>query len=153
MAKSTFGGKKLFLYFFLFFGFVMSVNAVFIYSAIKTHSGTVADNAYEKGLNYNTTLHDLKKMPALHESASLENNIFRWTIRDEKNLPLVKANAKVIFFRPVKDGTDFEVKLVEAGPGIYEAKPGFPVKGLWTAQLDAKWNSKQYRSSQTIIVK
>lgn len=149
----TLTGKTVFLYFLLFFGSIMAVNGAFVYSAIHTHSGTVMENAYEKGLDYNTTLSAFKKQPKLNESASLEGSRFRWAINDEKDIPLKKADAQVTFFRPVKDGADFHIKLTETKPGIYEAEAEFPVKGLWTAQLDATWNNKQYRTSQTIIVK
>ena len=39
-----------------FFGVILAVNATFVYLAVSSFSGLETDNAYVKGLNYNTTL-------------------------------------------------------------------------------------------------
>lgn len=44
-----------------FFLVVASVDAFFIYKALSTHSGVVAENAYEIGLNYNDVIAEAKK--------------------------------------------------------------------------------------------
>lgn len=146
-------GKVIFLYFFLFFAFVTCVNGIFIYQALYTHAGEVTENAYEKGLAYNVTLKTSKDQPALREKAEMENGSFRWTINMADGSPLTRAITKVSFFRPVKGGNDFTVELQEVSPGIYEAIPQFPEKGLWTAHMDVKWKEQQYRTSQDIIIR
>lgn len=146
-------GKTVFLYFCLFFITVGAINACFIYTALRTNTGVITEDAYEKGLSYNEIISSAKTQPELIEKMEIEDGIFRWNINDSHGLPVKNAKAKVIFVRPVKDGNDFEVTLTEMKPGIYEAQPNFLAKGLWTAQLDLIWNNKQYRTAQNIIVK
>jgi len=150
---ATLHGKTVFLYFCLFFITIGTINACFIYTALRTNTGVVTDNPYEKGLSYNKTISSAKSQPNLIEKAEIKNGIFRWNVNDEHGLPVKNAKAKAIFVRPVKDGNDFEMPLREIKPGVYEAQPDFLKKGLWTAQLDLTWNNKQYRTTQSIIVK
>lgn len=153
MTKAKSHGRAVLLYFVLFFGAIFAVNTVFVYTALHTNTGTVTENAYENGLGYNKILSAMKTQPAFREQAALDNGVFRWSIDDDKGQPVTKAQARVTFVRPVKDGNDFDLDLQEISPGKYEAKPAFPAKGLWTAQLDATWNNRQYQTSQNIIVK
>lgn len=44
-----------------FFTTFATVDAYFVYKAITTHSGVVAENAYEIGLNYNDILAEADK--------------------------------------------------------------------------------------------
>lgn len=153
MFHSKLQGKTVFLYFTLFFGLIAAVNSAFVYTALQTHSGTVTENAYEKGLAYNETLAAFKNQPKLKEKAVLDKDVFRWQIQNKDGSPVTNANATVTFFRPVAQGSDFSLTLAETSPGVYESQPDFPAKGVWTAQLDAVWDHKQYRTSQTIIAK
>ena len=146
-------GKKILFCFLGFFGVVAAVDAAFVYTAIRTHSGLVTEQAYEKGLAYNETLSKARSQPQVRQTASYTNGVFRWTIADEKGNPVTGAKVDVSFFRPVKDGSDFKAGMTETAAGTYEIKPAFPLNGLWTAELDAKWNDKQYQTTKEIIAK
>lgn len=146
-------GRRVLIYFVLFFALIAAVNAVFIYTALHTHSGTVTENPYEKGLAYNKTLSASREQPHLKEQAMFDAPFFQWQIKDENGKPLSGAKTSVNFFRPVKDGKDFDMQLTETSPGIYQAHPEFPEKGLWVAHLDATWNGKNYRTAHNLIVK
>lgn len=146
-------GKFILGCFLAFFGVVCAVDAGFVYTALHTNSGEVTEQAYEKGLAYNKTLEQARTQPVLKEKFSFQDGIARWSAIDNNGAVLERAAVKVKFIRPVKDGYDFETVLQYGGSGLYEAKPDFPVKGLWMAQLSAEWNGKRYQTTQEFIVK
>lgn len=150
-GKKCHAGRNVFLCFLAFFGTIALVDAAFVYTALRTNTGTVTDRAYEKGLAYNEVLQRAQSQPGLRENSAYQDGTFRWTLADESGAPLSEADVTVRFFRPVKEGHDFSLPLAENGAGIYEVKPELPLKGLWTAQLEAKWDNKQYRTTQDFI--
>jgi len=46
-------GRHVLFAFLGFFGVIFAVNGVFLYAALSTHTGVVANEPYRKGLNYN----------------------------------------------------------------------------------------------------
>lgn len=136
-----------------FFGTVGAVDAYFVYTAIHTNTGVVTEQAYEKGLAYNTVLDKARNQPALYDKAIYQKDIFTWQARDLSGQPAQGANVKVRFVRPVQDGHDFEVLLEDKGNGIYSTASAFPMKGLWQAQISAQWNNTQYQTTRQFIVR
>lgn len=54
-------GRKVLFYLLGFFVVFASVDAFFVYKAVSTNTGVVAENAYEIGLNYNEIIAESKK--------------------------------------------------------------------------------------------
>tara|TARA_R110002126_G_scaffold274335_2_gene419290 strand:+ start:7706 stop:7936 length:231 start_codon:yes stop_codon:yes gene_type:complete len=54
-------GRRALFYLLAFFVIFASVDAFFVYKALSTHTGVVAENAYEIGLNYNDVIAEAKK--------------------------------------------------------------------------------------------
>ena len=48
--------KYILFAFLAFFGVIFVLDGIFVYTAISTQTGVIAEKAYEKGLNYNETL-------------------------------------------------------------------------------------------------
>lgn len=138
-------------YFVMFFGVIIIVNTIFIYNALKTHSGVVTEQAYEKGLAFNQTIAKAKSQPQWRDKASYENGALTWEIRDENGAPIKNAKVRASFFRPIKTGHDFSVDLTHKGSGIYQAKPNIPISGRWVAKLDCQWNTHQYKTALELI--
>lgn len=61
VQQSRKAGFKILTYFLLFFLVFGSVNAYFVYKALSSNTGVVAENSYEIGLNYNKILEEAKK--------------------------------------------------------------------------------------------
>jgi nitrogen fixation protein FixH len=59
--KSKKTGKNVFWGFIAFFVVFATVDVFFVYKAVTTHPGVVAENAYEIGLNYNKIVEEAKK--------------------------------------------------------------------------------------------
>jgi nitrogen fixation protein FixH len=58
---NTKAGRRALFYLLGFFVIFASVDAFFVYKALSTHTGVVAENAYEIGLNYNDVIAEAKK--------------------------------------------------------------------------------------------
>ena len=128
-----------------FFALIVCVNSVFIYMALKTHSGVVTEDPYEKGLAFNETLEKAKAQPDLGDKVSYEAGVLHW------KLPITGASVKASLIRSVRDGHDFDIALTHLGDGVYEARPEMPLPGAWTAKLKATWNNKEFQTSHDFM--
>ena len=146
-AKQDSYGKRVLLYFVMFFGVIIVVNAVFIYSALNSFTGVVTENPYEKGLAYNETLAKAKEQPKMNDRVSYNNGILQWNLVDNENIAIDTATVTASLVRPVQDGYDFDTTLKNAGNGEYKATLDLPLKGLWQAHLKATWNNTQYQTT------
>lgn len=142
--------------FVLFFGIVAALDATFVTIALKTNTGTITDNAYEKGVAYNKTLEAAAKQNALGWQADIGLDADRdvtVTLRDSGGLPLEGASVLAKLVRPVQDGYDFELPLTDRGGGLYAAPAAFPLPGQWSVRIFASWQGKQYQHSRTIVIR
>ncbi len=144
-------GTWVLLSFIAFFAVIIAVNAVYIITAVNSHSGVITDKPYEKGLAYDETLESAKSQPELNQKANFKNGVLRWELKAADGVPIdAKVTAHLV--RPVKKGYDFDITFDHKGNGIYEAKPDLPLKGKWEAQLKAQWDkTSQYKTRLTII--
>ena len=141
-------GTWVLLSFIVFFTFIAGVNAIFIYSALSTHSGVVTKQPYEKGLAYNETLDKARNQPNIDYKTSYENGVLQWQLDGIEN-----ADVSVKFLRAVRGGYDFDTTLEHIGGGIYEARPDLPLRGQWTAKLKATWNNTEFQTTHDFIAR
>lgn len=146
-AKDKKKDKYILFSFLAFFGVIFTVDGFFIHTALTTQTGVVTDQAYERGLNYNKTLHAAKTQPSLNDKLSFDNGVLRW----RSNIKNAVVKARVI--RPIQEGHDFDITLNHVGDGIYEATLDLPFRGLWEAKLDSQWDNKTYKTIHQFIVK
>lgn len=153
--KSSSYGKRVLLYFILFFVVVASVDAYFIIKALETHSGVVTENAYEKGLAFNDTLKKAKEQDGLNisDTITLEDSRLIWAAKDENGNPLAAKNVTAKIIRPLQKKYDFDVILTEKEPGTYESKINLPLSGKWTVKLEAEINGQPYYRTFDLIKK
>lgn len=67
--ESKKSGGKVLMIIVAFFATFMIVDAYFVYKAVTTHTGTVSDNAYKQGLNFNAIIAEAKKREQDRNSA------------------------------------------------------------------------------------
>ncbi len=145
-------GTWVFLVFAAFFGVIIAVNTVFITSALRTHSGVITDNPYEKGLEYDAMLKAAAEQPDMEQFVSFQNNTLIWNIKYADGRPL-DADVTARLVRPVKGGHDVEITLQKKEAGIYSAKLNLPFKGQWQAILKAQWKTQRYQTRFSFIAK
>lgn len=138
--------------FVLFFLVIAAVDATFVTIAIRTQTGLVTENAFEKGLGYNKTLDEAaaQEKMALAQKALFEDGVLSWRLSTKEGHAIDTATVVAKMFRTVRDGSDFTIMLENKGNGLYESRPQFPLPGLWTARLEAQW---QERSSGSVTYK
>lgn len=146
-------GKIVLFSFIGFFATIFLVNVVFIYTAIHSNTGVVTEESYEKGLAYDDVLKRAETQPKLMETMSYKAGTLSWTIQNAHGKPIEDAIVHAKLIRPVQDGFDFDVPLQHISGGRYAAAVKFPLEGMWTAKLDAKWDKQQYQTSHPVMVK
>lgn len=153
-AKKPLSGRRVFVYFFMFFLTVAAVDAYFVTSALRTHTGVVTKNPYEKGLAYNEILEEAKAQEALgiQSEITFSNGELSMTLFDKDNAAIVSAEVTARLSRNMKDIDDINVTLVYMDDGEYTVVVPDLDSGLWTAYLDAKWDSNTYRKSLKFTV-
>lgn len=156
MTAAPLKGRNVFFYFLAFFGFIAAVNAVMVTLAIRTHTGTVTEHAYEKGLAYNDVVRaevDQEKLGwkgAITLEKSHENlNAYAITflLKDRNGTALHPTETTAKIFRPTQAGMDFEVALKNN-----EASITFPDKGLWEVRVFATLGKVHYQQVQRVVV-
>jgi nitrogen fixation protein FixH len=136
-------------YFVMFFVVIAGVNAVMVTLAIRTHSGTVTDHPYEKGLAYNQVVNAEERQEALgwDSKISYAQGILNFSLHDKNNQPIIPEKATATIIRPTQSGLDFTLELKVA-----ETPVTFPVNGLWEVRIDAIAGKQHYQKSKRIVV-
>ena len=145
-------------FFVMFFAVIAVIDGVMVTIAVETQPGVVTEHAYEHGLEYDKTIAAEKAQEALgwHSAVALKGDknapVLAFSLRDKDNAGLEGAHARAHIIRPVQDGYDFDLALVENGSGVYSAPVSFPLSGQWHIRVDVEWQDHQYQHNQTIIV-
>jgi nitrogen fixation protein FixH len=142
-------GWRVWWYFVAFFGFIAAVNAVMVTLAVHTHSGTVTDHPYEKGLAYNKVVDAETKQEALGWKGTIDykSGALHFELRDKNNQPLAWEKAIATITRPTQQGMDFTVELKGSGTLI-----DFPARGLWEVRVHAEHAGDHYQQSKRIVL-
>lgn len=120
-----------------FFAIVMSVNAVFLVNAYRTHPGQVAPRPYEAGLLYNAQLERLRVQDALGWRAGAEARPTGLDVmmQDRDGRPLTGLKVSATLQRPATEHGRAEVVLNETGPGRYSVDR--TLSGTWDVRIVA----------------
>jgi len=124
-----------------FFAVVFSVNGVFLYSALSTYTGVVANEPYRKGLAYNERIAADEKQKALgwREETSLGPNgdVTVRLVRDDGS-PVRGLKITAVVGRPATKAMDQRLSLAEVGSGVYAAKAKDIAGGTWVIDVEAR---------------
>ncbi|MEM8800483.1 MAG: FixH family protein [Pseudomonadota bacterium] len=144
-------GRQVFLGLILFFAIMLSADVALIYWSLKTHPGTVSDDAYREGLAYNQKIEAARRQAALGWKADADfeitpslNGASRRTVALTFNLreatgagvsgqPLVAT-----FFRPATRGLDERVTLNESVSGTYVGVVELAQLGQWRLVIETQ---------------
>ena len=139
--------------FVLFFMTFMAVDAVMVTLAVRTHTGVVTEQAYEKGLSYNDTLKAVAEQTSWgwKDSISVQDGNIIYALKDENGDAVTDATVTAQFIRPVQDGHDFSVPLI-ADHNHYKAAVALPLKGEWGVRVNVKWKNRNYQRYQVFII-
>jgi nitrogen fixation protein FixH len=144
-------------YFVLFFAFLTVVFGGFAYIAHTTHPGVVTEQAYEKGLQYNSLITRADAQARLGWSSAIDvtraaagSAQLSLTLRDAQGAPVTGMAVQAVVARPSKQAMDFRVTLAEQSPGVYAAAIHPPAAGLWEMQVSATGAKGDYQASKRV---
>ncbi|MGB9151678.1 MAG: FixH family protein [Alphaproteobacteria bacterium] len=146
-------------YIFGFFGLLIIILVPMAIIAVRTNTGIVTDNPYEKGLAYNNSIQAEQRQEALKwqghltvETLASSNVKATFSLADASGAPLDKADVKLWFVRPTQDGIDRNMALHERSGGQYSAEFSLPVRGLWEARVSVMKDGKNYQLINRIVL-
>lgn len=136
-------GKHVFLMLVAFFGFIIAVNAIMGWFALRTMPGTEVKSAYQASQGFQKELDKAKEQDA--RGWKIDGEVTRTpygdvqilvTAYDKEEKPLVFKQALVIFRHPADSRGDRRADLVVVKPGLYRASigPEMPA-GAWRMML------------------
>ncbi len=137
-----------------FFVVIAMVHTVFVTVAVKTLPGVVTEDAYEKGLAYNSTLEAAKKQQSLGWTGrtAYSDGVLSYTLKDKTGAAIASATVKARITRPVTQGYDSEVVLQDAGKGVYQAKAALPLHGLWNIRIYTTWHDQNFQTDTDLTL-
>lgn len=140
-------------YIVLFFVVISGVLATFVTVALKTHTGTVTDGAYQKGLDYNITIEKARRQEALGWRAALAQEEGRvvFTLKDTEGAPVEISAAAVWFFRPTDAKADIRGTMACAGAGRCVHGAAQAPRGLWEVRVRAETAQGPYLYAKRMV--
>lgn len=141
-------------YIVLFFVFLSFVFGGFAYVAQKTHTGLVTDEAYKKGLAYNSVIEKARAQDALgfKSDSRMVNDALRFTLTDRAGRAVIASKVTIWFFRPTQAKADVHGVMTLAQGGGYELTPQLPAKGLWEVRIHAETDEGPYQTSKRMVI-
>ncbi len=137
-------GRHVLILLVMFFATILAVNGWFIYAALSTYSGVVANEPYRKGLAYNERIAADERQTALGWSAALDaekSGKLALVMTDRGGRPLTGLQVRAAIGRPSTDRFDLTVRFIEVAPGRYEARDTTLAAGNWIVALEARTRS------------
>ncbi|MGE0627398.1 MAG: FixH family protein [Hyphomicrobiaceae bacterium] len=124
-----------------FFAVVFAVNGSFLYMALATYSGLVADEPYVKGLHYNDRIALDERQSRLgwqvDVSAPVSGQPLLLRFRDRSGVPLDRIEIAATIGRPSTNREDRALNFVPTADGGYAASLGQLQPGAWLLSVDA----------------
>lgn len=124
-----------------FFGVVFAVNGVFLYHALSTHTGVIANEPYRKGLAYNERIADEARQLARgwQDELVLAPAGDRVTLKlvDSSGRPVPGLKIAGLVGRPSTTEHDVRLELGEQPGGLYAANIPALGPGTWMVSLEA----------------
>ncbi|WP_295451767.1 FixH family protein [uncultured Thiodictyon sp.] len=139
---------------------VLVVNATFIYFAIATNPGLVADDYYDRGQHYEKTLASrLAKDPGWTQRIDIPDDLkasvpatILVTLVDKAGVPVTPDQVTFFAYRSSDKARDFAVPMTADSPGRYSARVTFPLFGAWDALIAVRHGEDEVTTGERIDV-
>ena len=132
-------GRHVAMYLGGFFGVIFVANFIYIWLALSTFTGEHTQNAYDKGLAYNSTLEAAETQYALpwQPKVSVETPTAQQVKIDilfDGTVP-GDLTAQATLRRPTLDGYDQVVDVPRQGFGRHWVNVDLPLPGVWDLEI------------------
>lgn len=153
-------GRHVLYGFIAFFGVIFLVNGVFLYSALSTNTGVVANEPYRKGLAYNERIaaEEQQKTLGWQDDVSItrEGGV-GMVVRNTDGSPVSGLIVEATLSRPATSTGERKLRLAELSPGSYGAASNAIEPGNWLLVVEARREANAaepiYRSRRRLWLK
>jgi nitrogen fixation protein FixH len=152
-------GRMVLFYILGFFGVVMAANAVMIYKALSTLSGTDSQSAYQAGRSFERDVAMVRAQDARHwrVDATLtpmaDGAGIAIEARDSAGRPLDGLDATATFERPTDRRLDRAVALTQAGAGRFRGSADI-APGQWDLVIELwRTGERQFLSRNRVVLR
>jgi nitrogen fixation protein FixH len=128
-----------------FFGVIMAVNGVFIYSAVTSWSGLSTNDAYRKGLDYNEKLAAAASQKsrgwtavATFKLREARNGRIQVVFKNRRGQGIEQLDVAGVLTRPAQSEWDQVIVLSGMGGGVYITDIDLPLDGVWDMTIIAR---------------
>lgn len=142
-----------------FFAAFMVLLSGFAWIAFHTYTGQVTEDAYKKGLAYNTTIREADVQKELHWSSNLtvmpqgHRVDIAFTLKDAAGHAIDDARVIALISRPTQSGHDKTLTLYPSGKGHYRGRIALDWSGAWNVRISATENGHNYQQSKSMVLK
>lgn len=133
-------GRHVLILVLTFFGVVFAVNGVFLYQALSSYTGVVAQEPYRKGLKYNERIAAAERQESLGWTAGLElrqGGRLALTLSGRGGKPVTGLRVTGVIGRASSSRHDVTLTFAEEEAGVYTAAAGELAPGSWVASVEA----------------
>jgi len=139
---------------------VLGVNMTMVYLAVRTSSGLVVEDYYERGQDYEKNMFSKRaRDPGWHMTIDLPKNPVagnhtpvNYSVVDKAGVPVQPDAVTFYAYRPSDATRDFSVPMEQQARGLYSAKAQFRLKGVWDILVSAKSGEEEYNVGRRIDV-
>lgn len=137
-------------YFVMFFAVIALVDGVMVTLAVRTHTGTVIDHPYERGLAYNQVVaaESAQRAHGWKSAVTFADGMLQVRLQDAQGKPIRARDLRVHFFRPSQQGMDFDVTLSNAESTAVT----MPARGLWEARVFATIDGTPFQQAHRLVI-
>lgn len=153
--EDTKADKRIPWYFVAFFVGLAILNVIFVTIAVKSYPDLVTENAYEKGLDYNTMIETKQAQDALGWQSDfkiMDQKIILFLTNKDGNF-LSGANITAEAGRIIHGNDDHALTFVENANGYYESQEKFAIKGRWNIKAHIQWKQDKIQIKKHVQVK
>jgi nitrogen fixation protein FixH len=140
-----------------FFGVIFTVNGLFIFRALSTYTGEVANEPYRKGLQYNSRIAAEERQRELgyaDVTTVARDGTVSVLLKDAAGMPLSGIALSGFVGRPSTDKQDHPLKFTQNTTGQFVARTNALEAGNWIVSLhatrDTAANEVVYRSKRRV---
>lgn len=153
-APGTFTGWHMLGVMVLFFGTIITVNAVMAWNASRSWSGLVVQNTYVASQQFNGKVREARAFAAsgLDGKLSVEPDALRYTLTRQGKPEVTADKVVAVLKRPVEEHEDVRVEMAHQGEGVFVAAANLK-RGQWIADIIAtSGDTVVYRQAIRFIV-
>jgi nitrogen fixation protein FixH len=130
---------------------VVVVNAIMVWFALSTFTGTTVERSYERGRLYNEVIAEADRQARIgwrfslvweaDVSAPLAGKVVL-TAADSGSAPLDRLSIEGVVLRPLEAPEPIALGFTQVAPGRYIARLAVPKPGQWEVRVEARRGSE-----------